>query len=80
MTDEEIYARLNIVFRRQFKDETIAVTAEMTGDDVKGWDSLNHVRLILSVEKEFGIKFRTSEVAAFDKVGDLVDMVRAKTA
>lgn len=80
MTDEEIYAGLTAVFRRQFKDEDLSITPEMTAEDVKGWDSLAHVRLILSVEKQFGVKFKTSEVAAFENVGDLAALVRAKTA
>lgn len=80
MTVDEIYAGLNTVFRKQFKDETLSIEASTTADDVKGWDSLAHIRLILSVEKEFGVKFRTSEVADFENVGDLVEMVQTKLA
>ena len=80
MTDQPIYERLNGIFRRQFKDDSLALTPETTADDVRGWDSLAHIRLILSTEKEFGIKFRTSEVSAFKNVGDLAQMVKRKCA
>ena len=78
MTEDEIYAGLNEVFRKQFKDDTISVKEGTTADDVGGWDSLAHVRLILSVEKRFGVKFKTSEVADFKNAGDLVKMVQRK--
>jgi acyl carrier protein len=45
---------------------------------VDGWDSLTHIRLILTVEKAFKIKFSTSEIGKLEKVGDLVALIRAR--
>lgn len=78
MNEEEIYAGITEVFRQQLKSPDIAVFPSMTAGDVRGWDSLAHIRLILAVEKKFGVKFRTSEVSSFRNVGDLAEMVRAK--
>ena len=48
--------------------------------DVDGWDSLTHIRLILTVEKAFKVKFSTSEIGKMQTVGDLVTLIKARAA
>ena len=57
MTMEDIFEGLNEVFRDVFDDEDIIVTAETTSEDIEDWDSLEHINLIVAVEKKFGMKF-----------------------
>jgi acyl carrier protein len=78
MDDAQIYSRLTDVFNEVFDDETIEVTPQLTAKDVDGWDSLTHIRLILSVEKAFKIRFTTSEIGHMENVGDLVALIRAR--
>jgi len=78
MDDAQIYSRLARVFNEVFDDETIEVTPQLTAKDVDGWDSLTHIRLILSVEKAFKIRFTTSEIGNLENVGDLVALIRAR--
>jgi acyl carrier protein len=78
MDDAQIYSRLARVFSEVFDDETIEVTPQLTAKDVDGWDSLTHIRLILSVEKAFKIRFNTSEIGNLENVGDLVALIRAR--
>jgi acyl carrier protein len=78
MDDAQIYLRLAGVFNQVFDDETIEVTPQLTAKDVDGWDSLTHIRLILSVEKEFKIRFTTSEIGNLENVADLVALIRAR--
>lgn len=78
MTQDEIYAQLTDVFRAQFKNPNLQIAAEMTANDMQGWDSLAHIRLILGVEKSFGVKFKTAEVSSFRNVGDLVALIVQK--
>lgn len=53
------------------QDETIA-------PQVPGWDSLNHVNIILAVEKSFNVKFKSYEVLRLKNVGDLQKLVDSK--
>ncbi len=76
MTD--ITSRLNNVFREVFDDESITLTPAMTADDIDEWDSLSHIRLVLSVEKEFGVKFSAAEIGALKNVGDFVKLIESK--
>jgi acyl carrier protein len=51
----------------------------MTADDVNGWDSLNHIRLMLAVSNAFGVKFTALEIGALKNVGELADLIIRKT-
>jgi acyl carrier protein len=45
---------------------------------VNGWDSLTHIRLLLTIEKAFKIKFSTSDIGKLENVGDLVNLIKAR--
>lgn len=78
MTEEEIYERLNEVFRDVFDDDTIEVDDLTTADDIDDWDSLEHINLIAAVEKEFDIKFRMGEVSGMKDVGEMVEIIMSR--
>lgn len=78
MTREEVYEELNGVFQDVFDDESIVVNDETTANDIEDWDSLEHINLIVSVEKKFGVKFNIGEVHSMQKVGDMVTLILAK--
>ena len=67
--------RVTDVFRDVFDTPDLVVNRQTTAADVLGWDSLMHVRLVIGIEKAFGIRFSSSEVASFANVGDLIDAV-----
>ena len=76
---EEIREQVQDVFREVFDDPTLILNDRMTADDVDGWDSLAHVRLLLTIERKFQIKFSAPEVGGLRSVGDLVSLVAHKT-
>jgi acyl carrier protein len=78
MDEPEIYARLAKIFDDVFDDESIAVTPDLSAKDVDGWDSLTHIRLLLTVEKAFKTRFTTSEIGKLENVGDLVALIKAR--
>jgi acyl carrier protein len=78
MDEPQIYAKLSEVFQDVFDEDSINVTPELSARDVDGWDSLTHIRLILTVEKAFKIKFSTSEIGKLQNVGDLVALIKVR--
>jgi acyl carrier protein len=74
---EEILGQLGEVFEDVF-DETIALRESTTAQDVDGWDSLTHVRLMMSVEKRFRVRFSTFEISNLANLGELVSLIQAK--
>lgn len=75
MMDEQISPALTGVFHEIFDDSRIAIRRDMTAKDIEGWDSFNHVRLIVAIEERFGINFSTTEVADLRDVGELIDLI-----
>jgi acyl carrier protein len=79
MDDSDIYARLTEIFEEVFDDDSITATPALSAKDVDGWDSLTHIRLMLTVERAFKVKFSTSEIGKMETVGDLVRLIKART-
>ncbi|HKX43776.1 MAG TPA: acyl carrier protein [Burkholderiaceae bacterium] len=77
---DALYPQLTTIFRDVFDDDTIVVTPELTADDVDEWDSLSHIRLVLAVEKKFGLKFSAAEVGRLKNVGEFVALIDSKQA
>ena len=75
MDRNEIFERLNDVFRDVFDDDTISVSEDTTAADIDGWDSLMLITLISAVEDEFDIKFDMKSVVAMKNVGDMADVI-----
>ena len=76
----EIRLQLQDVFRRVFDDDDLSITDATTAADIDGWDSMAHVNLILAVEKQFGVRFSASEIAAMQgqDVGHLARLIASK--
>lgn len=71
-------SRLNDVFRNVFEDDELTVTRATTAAQVQGWDSVMHITLMMGIEKAFGMRFKSGEVAGLKNVGELVDLVDAR--
>ncbi|MBA73971.1 MAG: acyl carrier protein [Tistrella sp.] len=56
----------------------LVVTPELSAADVEDWDSLNHIRFIVAVEAEYGVKFTTREIAGMRHIGDLLAILDAR--
>jgi acyl carrier protein len=80
MTRQEIFKRLNRIFQDFFDDDNIVLSETTTAQDIKEWDSLAHVNLMVIAQKEFGFQFELGEATEIESIGELVDIVleRAK--
>ena len=78
MTTDEIKGLLTGVFRNVFDDPALEIHDATTARDVPDWDSLNHINLIVAVERAFKVKFTTREISALERVGDLIALIQKK--
>jgi acyl carrier protein len=78
MAPAEIQDRLTAIFRNVFDDDDLVLRPDLTANEVDGWDSLSHLRLMLSVEKAFKVKFTAAEVGRLKNVGELESLLAAK--
>lgn len=75
---EQVLAEVNRIMCGVFNNPAIQLKYETTAHDVDGWDSLNHIELILAVEKHFKIRFNFAELQKFKNVGELCDNIVTK--
>ena len=78
MQTQEIYEKLTELFRELFADDSIVLTPQTTANDIDGWDSFNHISVIVAVETRFGIKMSTAEIERLANVGALVAAIENK--
>lgn len=73
-----ISQELKTVILRALKLDEWDITDATAASEVPGWDSLNHVNVLLAVEKYFGVQFRGAEVLRLKNIGDLQRLVDSK--
>ena len=74
----EVVRRLAEVFQETFDDPGLEIRDSMTAADVDEWDSLQHIVLVLAVEREFRIRLNPAEVGKLENVGRMIDLLQAK--
>lgn len=76
-TREEIGATLQGIFKKVL-DADVTITNELSAAEVPAWDSLNHIRLMVAVQKAFAVKFTAAEVGQLKTVGELISLIERK--
>jgi acyl carrier protein len=62
-----------------FADDGIVLRPETTAADIDGWDSFNNLNIMVAVETRFGIKMTSTEVETLKNIGDLANIIIAKS-
>lgn len=75
---DQVLAEVTEIFRDVLNQEALQLQRETTANDVPDWDSLNHIELVVAVEKHFKIKFNFAELQKFRNVGDMCDNILGK--
>lgn len=79
MLDESlIWNRLAGIYTSVLDLDSVDLKRSTTAADIPEWDSVAHVQLMIAVEKTFGFRMRTGEIAGLSNVGDLVDVIAAR--
>ena len=68
------------IFRDVFDDDDLIIDAATKAEDIDEWDSLAHIRLIVSIEKDFNLSFTTDEISNLANVGGMADLIIQKQA
>jgi acyl carrier protein len=72
---EPILAELQEVMRATFGNPLLQIAMDTDAEDVDGWDSLAHARLIVAVEERFGISLPAERLFELTSVGELVELI-----
>jgi acyl carrier protein len=78
MTKDEVRSKLKPIFETVLDVDDPDLRDDLSAGDIEEWDSLSHVRLIVTIERQFKIKFSNSEIESLKNVGDLIRLVMGK--
>ena len=78
MTRSEILKRIRDNLAIAVDDPALQISEATTSDDVEEWDSVNHMKLIIALENELGIRFEPDEITSLADVKGLVDLIEQK--
>ena len=70
----QVIAQLQALFDTLFL-EPVVLTPFLSAKDVPEWDSLMHISLVVSVEKQFGVRFRVGEVENTRNIGEFAELI-----
>lgn len=63
--------KLKSVILKELHLDNFEIIDETQANQIPGWDSLNHINVILAIEKEYKIRFKRLEVLKCKNIGDL---------
>jgi acyl carrier protein len=63
---------LQPIFRDVLEDDDLTIHESTVAADVPGWDSMNHIYLVVAIEKHFKFKFTTYQIQNWKCVGDIL--------
>ncbi len=75
MNENNILQRLSPLVRSVFGNSELEINDSMNAGNTDGWTSLNFMRLLEAVEKEFGFKFKMMELLGINTMGDLIGAI-----
>ena len=80
MNPDEIMAQVRDIMADVLNQPDLQINRETVAEDVRDWDSFNHVNIVVAVQAHFGIKIHTAEFEELRKVSELVDLIEKKLA
>ena len=63
---------------RRYLGADAELRASASAADIKTWTSLNHTKILLSLEEVFDFSFSNKEISNLKNIGDLIDLVTKK--
>jgi acyl carrier protein len=72
----EIETRTKAIFQALFNRAPATINADSSPDNIEGWDSLQHLNLVSSLESEFGVAFDDEQVVQMLNFGLIVEILQ----
>ena len=76
--NKEIYSILSKIFNDIFDIKKFRLKKTTSAKDISNCDSINNLKLIIILEKEFKIKFDPDEIVEIKNVGELIKSIEKK--
>lgn len=78
MERSQVLEKLNEIFIDVMDNDNIVLSEDTTSNDIEEWDSLTHMHLVIEIQREFKVRFSSSETMKWKNVGELVESIIQK--
>jgi len=78
MEYKDILKQVNDIFIDVLDNEDIKLTDETSAKDIEEWDSLNHIQLVVGIEKHFKLRFKSSDINSWKNVGEMCHAIEKR--
>ncbi len=80
MDRPRIIEKIHDVMIDVFDVDDLNISESTTAQDIEEWDSLSHIRFMITIERFFKFKFLNEEISELKNVGDLASAIERKLA
>ncbi len=80
MDRPRIIEKIQDVMIDVFDVDDLNISESTTAQDIEEWDSLSHIRFMITIERFFKFKFLNEEISELKNVGDLASAIERKLA
>jgi len=78
MERNDILSQINEIFIDTLDNEELVIEEATQATDVDEWDSLTHIMLLVAIEKNFKIRFTSTEILSWKNIGDIMNCIEGK--
>jgi len=75
-----IFERLQAICADLFHVPAQSIVAETSPESIEGWDSVQHLNLVLALEQEFDLQFEPEEIDRMKNVGAIAALLESKAS
>ena len=70
--------RLKNIILKELNLDSFDFKEDTAANQVPGWDSFNHINVILAVEKDYNVHFKGLEILKVKNIGELQKLIDSK--
>lgn len=70
--------RIGKAFQTAFGLKPEEFSTSLGPEDVAGWDSLGHLRLVAALQEEFQVEFEVDEVMQMEDVSRIIEVLQGR--
>lgn len=78
MEKQEIIQKIEMIVVAAVNHHDFQMSENTQPNDILGWDSLSNAMILTSIEQEFSVKFKFSDMIAWKTIGELADIITKK--
>ena len=75
MTKDKILKRVQLIADDFLIVDGESIECGMELEDIEGWTSFAHVNIMLLIEKDFDIRFSTTEISSIGTIKELINLI-----